>query len=141
MKTHAAFLTLLGVLAVLPLVRAEGAAKPAVPAHISHGSEINLKDQLVAGKTTIFDFYSDYCPPCRELAPQLEKLHRARADLAVVKVDINRPGTKGIDWRSPVARQYDLNSIPHLVIFGPDGRKLAEGDEAWAMVDRWLGQL
>jgi len=108
------------------------------PAHISMGQEVKLADYLVPGKTTIFDFYSEYCPPCRAIAPRLEKLHAARADIAVVKVDINRPGVKGIDWRSPVARQYNLNSIPHFKVFGPDGKLKAEGDEAYEMVAGWL---
>jgi thiol-disulfide isomerase/thioredoxin len=102
------------------------AAKVAKPAHISMGSEVNLADHLVAGKTVIFDFYSDFCPPCVAIAPQLEKLHAKRADVVVVKVDINRPGIKGIDWKSPVAQQYKLRSIPHFKVYGPDGKLVAE---------------
>jgi hypothetical protein len=46
------------------------------------------------------------------------------------RIDINRPGFVGIDWGSPLARQYSLQSIPHLVIYGPDRRLIAEGDSA-----------
>jgi thiol-disulfide isomerase/thioredoxin len=108
------------------------------PMHISQGQEVNLADYVVPGKTTVFDFYSEYCGPCRTIAPQLEKLHMARADVAVVKVDINRPDAKGIDWRSPVARQFNLHSIPHFKVYGPDGKLKAEGDEARTMVARWF---
>lgn len=108
------------------------------PMHISHGEEVNLADYVVPGKTTVFDFYSEYCPPCRAIAPHLEKLHTKRDDVAVVKVDINRLGVKGIDWKSPVARQYNLNSIPHFKVYGPDGKLKAEGDEARAMVTSWF---
>jgi thiol-disulfide isomerase/thioredoxin len=106
--------------------------------HISQGQEVNLADYLVPGKTTIVDFYSEFCPPCRAIAPRLEKLHTTRDDIAVVKVDINRPGVKGIDWKSPVARQYALNSIPHFKVFGPDGKLKAEGDAAYELVSGWL---
>jgi len=99
---------------------------------------IALADHLVAGKTTVFDFYSDFCPPCVAMTPKLEKLHQSRADVVVVKVDINRPGVKGIDWKSPVAQQYKLRSIPHLKVFGPTGKLVAEGDDARAMVGRWF---
>ena len=109
-------------------------AKGAKPLHITEGQEIKLSDYLVPGKTTIFDFYSKYCPPCRAIAPKLEKLHETHADIAVVKVDINRPDTVGIDWKSPVARQYDLHSIPHFKIFDPDGKLKAEGDPAYDLV-------
>ena len=108
--------------------------KGAKPRHISEGQEVKLSDYLVPGKTTIFDFYSKYCPPCRAISPRLEKLHATHDDIAVVKVDINRPDVEGIDWSSPVARQYDLRSIPHFKVFGPDGKLKAEGDPAYEMV-------
>lgn len=104
------------------------------PAHISMGQEVNVADYLVPGKTTIVDFYSEYCPPCRAIAPKLAKLHASRDDIAVVKVDINRPGVRGIDWGSPVAHQYKLHSIPHFNIYGPDGKLQAEGDAAYDKV-------
>jgi len=56
-------------------------------------------------------------PSLRAIAPKLAELHKSRDDIAVVKVDINRPGVKGIDWSSPVAQQYKLHSIPHFKIF------------------------
>ena len=107
---------------------AENHTKGATPARIAMGETIDLADYLVPGKTTVFDFFSDYCPDCRALAPQMTKLHATRDDVAVVEVDINRPGVKRIDWKSPVARQYDLHSIPYFKIFGPDGKLQLEGD-------------
>ena len=102
------------------------------------GQEIKLSDYTVPGKTTIFDFHSEFCPPCRAIAPLVKKLHEARSDLAVVEVDINRPGLKAIDWESPVAKEFQLDSIPHFKVFGPDGKLLAEGDNAQAMVMGWV---
>ena len=100
--------------------------KAAEPLRISHGETVELTDYLVPGKTTIFDFSSQYCPPCRAYEEPLAKLHAKRDDVAIVKVDINRPDVKRIDWQSPVARQYDLHSIPHFKVFGPDGKLRAE---------------
>jgi thiol-disulfide isomerase/thioredoxin len=108
------------------------------PAHISRGQQVTLADYLVPEKTTIFDFYSEYCPPCRAIGPYLVKLHKTRDDIAVVKVDINRPGVKGIDWKSPVTRQFQLESIPHFKVYGPDGKLKAEGDAAYEMVTGWF---
>jgi thiol-disulfide isomerase/thioredoxin len=108
---------------------------------IANGQEVKLANYLAPGRTTIFDFYSEYCPPCRALAPQLDKLHKTRQDIVVVKVNINRPGVRGIDWKSSVARQYDLHSVPHLKVFGPDGKLKAEGKEARTMVGEWIGKL
>ena len=108
------------------------------PAHIAMGQKVDVANYLVPGKTTIVDFYSEYCPPCRAIAPKLVNLHKSRDDIAVVKVDINRPGVKGIDWESPVAQQYQLHSIPHFKIYGPDGKLQAEGDAAYDQVQKWV---
>jgi len=133
----------LGLAAVLISPRSASAEdnhiKGDKPIRISHGEPFALQDYVVTGKTTIFDFYSDYCPPCRALAPQLEKLHETHPDIALVIVDINRAGVKGIDWKSPVARQYELESIPQLKIFGPDGKLKAEGDAAREMAASLIG--
>ncbi len=108
--------------------------KNSTPDRIAHGQEVNIQDHVVSGKTTIFDFTSEGCPPCRLIAPALHKLHAERDDIVVVEVDLNRPGVGGIDWGSPVALQYGLNSIPHFKIYGPDGRLKAEGEDAYAQV-------
>jgi thiol-disulfide isomerase/thioredoxin len=116
--------------------------KGSTPIHVSHGQEVKLEDYFVPGKTVIFDFYSEFCPPCRAIGPMLEKLHSARSDIDVVKVDINRPDeNSGIDWKSPVAKEFKLESIPHFVIVGPDGKKESEGDEAYDKVVSWIQAL
>ena len=141
MSRRHSFITLLvAALLAIPLAALAGdnQTKGPKPVHISQGKEVTLADYLVPGKTTIFDFYSEYCPPCRAIAPRLEKLHMTRDDIVVVKIDINRPGMKGIDWKSPVARQYKLQSIPHFKVYDSDGNLKAEGDEAYELVNSWL---
>ena len=129
--------------------------KGAEPAHVSQGAEIALTDYVVPGKFTVFDFTSKYCGPCQAYTQPLALLHAQRDDVAVVKVDINRPDVKGIDWKSPVARQYRLQSIPQFRIYGRDGKLLAEdrivydaatnqvtGERpARRMVDEWISAL
>ncbi|MGD9496630.1 MAG: TlpA family protein disulfide reductase [Armatimonadota bacterium] len=105
---------------------------------VSHGERINLSDYLVSGQTVIFDFSSQFCPPCMAIAPHLERLAEGRDDIVLVTVDINRPGVQGIDWSSPVAQQFGLRSIPHFKIYGPDGRLQAEGDQAYSLIMQWL---
>lgn len=104
------------------------------PLRVSHGAEVDLADYLVPGKTTVFDFTSKYCPPCEAISPKLDELHKKRDDIVIVKVDINRADTKRIDWKSPVAQQYKIQSIPHFKIYSPDGKLTAEGKEASAQV-------
>ncbi|HEX2852161.1 MAG TPA: thioredoxin family protein [Opitutaceae bacterium] len=141
MKPRFPFLALglAALVAVLPSASAQDThTKGPKPAHIAMGQRVVIADYVVPGKTTIFDFTSEYCPPCRAIAPKLDALHAKRDDIAVVKVDINRPGVKGIDWRSPVATQYKMQSIPNFKVFGPDGKLVAEGEKAGELVRSWL---
>ena len=121
-----------------PASAGSSSKKSSTPARIARGKEVNIQDYVVPGKTTIFDFTSEYCPPCRAIAPLLHKLHADRADIVVVEVDLNRPGVQGIDWASPVARQYQMNSIPAFKVYGPNGRLQAEGDDASQLVRNML---
>jgi len=111
---------------------------------VSHGQQVNLEDYLVNGKTVIFDFFSKYCPPCMRIAPLVERVAETRDDVVLVKVDINRPDVQGIDWQSPVARQFELGGIPHFKIYGPDGQLVADDDNGRAarqMINQWISEL
>jgi len=109
---------LIAVLALFPGLTATAADVQT----ITHGREVDLEAHLVEGKYVLFDFYADWCGPCRALEPQLLDLADRHADqLALRKVDV-------INWDSAVARQYRLSSIPYMVLYGPDGARLAAGD-------------
>lgn len=127
------------------MLAAGAATKGPEPLVVAHGERVELTDYLVPGKTVIFDFTSKYCPPCQRYEKPLKALHQKRLDLVVVKVDINRPGVEKIDWKSPVAQQYQMNSIPRFKIFGPDGKILAADlgadKPARKMVDTWCEAL
>ena len=102
------------------------------------GQTLEVKSLLVKGKTTLIDFHSPFCPPCVELAPIMAKLAAKRSDLAIKKVNINRPEVKGIDWGSPLAQQHQIRQVPYFMIFNPKGKLVAEGREATEMVGSWL---
>lgn len=102
------------------------------------GERIDLEDLLVPGKTTIFDFYSEYCGPCRKISPRLERLDELNDNIEVIKIDINRKNVQGIDWNSPVSRQYNLRSIPYFVIYDPSGQRSHEGSSALRQVYEYL---
>lgn len=111
------------------------------PLRISQGEQIQLTDYVIEGEYTVFDFMSDYCPPCTRIAPWMNRLHNERPGVNVIKVDINRPGVRGIDWKSPVAAQFGLSSIPHFKVMDAEGNLVAEGDKAWEMLVAWLEEL
>jgi thiol-disulfide isomerase/thioredoxin len=114
---------LAAILAILAAASiATAGAGPADVKLISQGREVALEDHLVPGKLVVFDFFAEWCAPCRYVTPLLERLAEQHPDrLALRTIDV-------VDWSSPVARQHGLSAIPHLILFGPDGTRLAEGD-------------
>jgi thioredoxin 1 len=102
---------------------------------ISQGREVDLEDHLVPGKYVVFDFYADWCAPCRVLTPRLERMVAQQPGrLALRKIDV-------INWDSPVARQHGVSSLPFLVLYGPDGVRLAGGgaEQVLRVLARELG--
>lgn len=92
---------------------------------ITHGQAVDLAAHLAPGKYTVVDFYASWCPPCRVLGPTLERLAAAESTrLALRKVDI-------VDWTMPVVDQYGIESLPHLMLYDPEGKRIANGDEVF----------
>lgn len=105
------------------------------------GQEIRLESHLGKGRTTLFAFKSRHCGACRAMEPELERLASSRQDLTLRVVDVDRPGARSIDFRSPVATQMGIRALPHFVIFDRAGRQALAGDKARAQVDQWIEQL
>lgn len=75
------------------------------------------------GKLVVVDFHADWCPPCKQLAPLLEKAAGEFQEVAVVgKVDV--------DKAKDVAATNGIRSIPDVRFFR-DGK----------MVDRFVGLI
>jgi thioredoxin 1 len=129
----------LAVAVLLPLALVSSGAGEMVDANReTPGQTFEVESLVVRGKTTLIDLYSPYCPPCVRLAPIIEELAAKRSDLAVRKVNINRPEVNGIDWRSPLAQQYQIRSVPYFMIFDPQGQLVAQGRDAFPELERWL---
>jgi len=81
---------------------------------ISHGAQVEINQHLALGNVTVVDFYADWCGPCRQLSPSLEQMARSDPEIALRKVDI-------VNWRTPVARQFNLHSIPQVNVYNRGG--------------------
>jgi len=64
---------------------------------------------LESNGPVLVDFYADWCPPCRELAPIVEELARENPHVRVVKVNV--------DHSPEVAAGYRIDSIPTVLVF------------------------
>jgi thiol-disulfide isomerase/thioredoxin len=82
---------------------------------ITKGSQVDLASHLAAGSITIVDFYADWCGPCRLMSPTLEQIAHSDPDVALRKIDI-------VNWESPVAKQYHVNSIPRVEVYNRAGK-------------------
>ena len=69
---------------------------------------------LEADKPVLVDFYTNWCGPCRRLAPVMDKLadeYKDRAKFVKVNVDKSRK----------LAKEYGITSVPTILIF-KDGK-------------------
>ncbi|KAI3339429.1 thioredoxin-like protein [Ustulina deusta] len=82
-------------------------------------SAAQLRALLASTTYVVVDFYADWCPPCRAIAPvfsQLADAHAVAGRLAFAKVNV--------DHVKDVAAQFNVTAMPTFVFFR-DG--LAQG--------------
>jgi thioredoxin 1 len=68
------------------------------------------QEVLQHDRMVLVDFYAQWCPPCRALAPLLDRFAEEHADrIKVVKVDA--------DADEDLASRYGVRTIPTLISF------------------------
>ncbi len=79
-------------------------------------------EQLVlqSKKTVLVDFWAEWCPPCRAMAPILEQVAKDnQASLEVIKVDIEASKDN-----AELANEHGVQGIPNMLVF--KDRKVVE---------------
>ena len=82
---------------------------------ISHGAQVDINQHLALGNVTVIEFYADWCGPCRRLSPSLEQMASSDPEIALRKIDI-------VNWRTPVAQEFNVHSIPQVNVYDRRGR-------------------
>ena len=67
-------------------------------------------DEIVRAENfVIVDFWATWCGPCRMMGTVLDEYANENPDVAVIKVNV--------DEAQELASEYDINSLPTLMIF------------------------
>ena len=74
-------------------------------------NEENFENEVInSDKTTIVDFYADWCGPCKMMSPVIEKIAEENAE----KIKV---GKVNVDENQELAMQYNVMSIPTILVF------------------------
>lgn len=123
------------------------------------GKKISLKQSL--GKVTIIDFWASWCGPCRAENPNVVALYNEyhSKGLNIIGVSLDKDAAKWKEaiakdgllwphishlqqWEEPIAKQYNVQSIPATFILDEKGNIVAKdlrGDALKAKVKELLG--
>lgn len=69
----------------------------------------SFKDEIESAETVLVDFWANWCPPCKMIAPILEELEKEMPDLKIVKLNV--------DDNPKTTSSFKVMSIPTLVVF------------------------
>ena len=76
-------------------------------------SENFEEEVLKSNEFVVVDFYADWCGPCQMLKPVLEQVEKEHPEVEFEAINI--------DDKPELAEQYEVMSIPTLVVLNDDG--------------------
>jgi thioredoxin 1 len=79
-------------------------------AQLEEVTDNNFQAEVLESETAVLvDFWAPWCGPCRVVGPVLEEIAAERADLRIVKLNV--------DDNQITAAQYQVLSIPTMILF------------------------
>jgi thioredoxin len=73
-----------------------------------------FKELQLEGKKIMVDFFADWCGPCKQLIPRLEKMEKEYPNISFVKINV--------DDNMDAALDLGIRSVPTVIVY--DGEKL-----------------
>jgi thiol-disulfide isomerase/thioredoxin len=113
--------------------RSSSTPKPTAKPLNMPGQDFSFQSYFTRDRVSIVYFYADWCPACRSLNPVMDAINIQVPDMQVLFMNIG-------DWNTPVTRQYNVRSVPYMMIFEKDGSLVAEGRSAKAWLEQALAQ-
>lgn len=119
------------------------------------GRTVKLSDYVGRGKYVLVDFWASWCGPCRKETPVIAQAYEKYKDkglevlglfvadkpenLSKAVKELNITWPQIIDTNNAAGKLYGVRGIPHIVLFGPDGKIVARGLRGEA-IDRTLSE-
>jgi thioredoxin 2 len=107
--------------------------RPIVPLAVPHEVHAVAEfDELVSSSPlpVLVDFWAPWCGPCRTVAPEVERVAKARAGGAVV-VKVNT------DEVPEIAQRYQIDAVPTFIVFrgGQVAKRISGAAPAQVLLD------
>lgn len=88
---------------------------------------------LQSEKPVVVDFFTEWCGPCRALAPILEEISNERDDVNLVKVDAGN--------LADIAQKYNVMAFPTLIFFkGGESAANLTGLRSKDAINKWIDE-
>ncbi|MBO7292242.1 MAG: TlpA family protein disulfide reductase, partial [Bacteroidaceae bacterium] len=106
------------------------------------GTKVSLSDYVGKGRYALVHFWASWAAPCRKSFPHLLNFyrgHKKTLDMLGIAVwdkpEDSRAAIYNYDLEYPQivnanethTKLYNIDSVPHLILFDPDGRIIMQG--------------
>lgn len=130
-----------------PNTRRRAKKKSLTDSRSPHAKMVGKKMNLgTKGKWTVVHFWATWCRACKDVSPELTKLHKKFAPLGIEFVGVNLDSDRELmteymsevemnwaqivtmdGWQSPIRLEYDIPSIPAVYLVNPKGEIVEAG--------------